>query len=111
MKRILNMTILLSATILVTNVGAAELEKCAASISPVFRAIPYYPSPPVRGELNGWVIVEFVVSQDGTTKSAVAVESSSKKFERPAVKATLETRFENQSCPCIHRLKFQFGVE
>ncbi len=77
MKSILRVVILTFTTMFVTSAAAAEEAKCPANLEPIVRVPPEYPTSPTLGDLNGWVVVEFVVSEDGSTKSAVVTESSS----------------------------------
>jgi len=57
---------------------------------------PVYPSAPLsRGE-EGWVLVEFDVTAAGTVRNVRVVDSSSRAFERSAIRAAAKFRFKPQ---------------
>lgn len=61
---------------------------------PIVRVAPQYPSRAQENGIEGYVIVEFTVTAEGTTADVIAVESSHKMFERNAVKAAQKFKFK-----------------
>lgn len=60
---------------------------------PIVKVQPAYPRSAILRELEGWVLVEFTVTESGSVVDAVAVESSDAVFERAAVEAALRFRY------------------
>ncbi len=61
---------------------------------PIFRAPPVFPRRALERGICGWVELTYTVTSAGTTKDAVVVNSSSKMFERNAVKAALKYKYK-----------------
>ena len=61
---------------------------------PIVKVAPVYPSRALTRGLEGYVIVEFTVTRQGTTKDAFVVESSSSLFERAALEAALKFKYK-----------------
>ncbi len=61
---------------------------------PIVRVAPQYPQRAAENGIEGYVIVEFTVTAEGTTDNVIAVESSHKMFERNAVKAAQKFKFK-----------------
>lgn len=61
---------------------------------PIFRAPPIFPRRALERGICGWVELTYTVTSAGTTKDAVVVNSSSKMFERNAVKAALKYKYK-----------------
>ncbi len=61
---------------------------------PVFRAPPVYPRRAAERGLCGWVELMYTVTAAGGTRDAVVTSSSSKMFERAAVKAALKYKYK-----------------
>ena len=61
---------------------------------PIVKVAPVYPSRALTRGLEGYVIVEFTVTRQGTTKDAFVVESSSSMFERAALDAALKFKYK-----------------
>ncbi len=59
----------------------------------MLRVEPTYPPDAAARGLEGYVVVEFTVLADGTTADIVVVESSSRAFERAAIKAAERFRY------------------
>ncbi len=76
--------------------GAASLETVKPDHAPVvaFAAAPQYPPEFVAKQVEGEVLVKFVVCPDGTTTDVLAVRSSDKRLEAFAVQAVLRWRFK-----------------
>ncbi len=61
---------------------------------PIFRAPPIFPRRALERGICGWVELTYTVTSAGTTKDAVVVNSSSKMFERNAIKAALKYKYK-----------------
>lgn len=61
---------------------------------PIFRAPPIFPRRALERGVCGWVELTYTVTSAGTTKDAVVVNSSSKMFERNAIKAALKYKYK-----------------
>ncbi|MDC0082435.1 energy transducer TonB, partial [Emcibacteraceae bacterium] len=61
---------------------------------PIVRVPPQYPSRAAENGIEGYVIVTFTVTAEGTTKNIVAIESSHKMFVREAVKAARKYKYK-----------------
>ena len=61
---------------------------------PIVKVAPVYPSRALSRGLEGYVIVEFTVTQTGATKDVVVVESTSSLFERAAVDAAYKFKYK-----------------
>jgi protein TonB len=63
---------------------------------PLVRVEPEYPPQARQRKLEGWVQVRFTVSTAGTVKDAAVVKSSHSMFERNAVKAVTQWKYQPQ---------------
>ncbi len=61
---------------------------------PIFRAPPIFPRRALERGTCGWVELTYTVTAAGTTKDALVTASSSKMFERNAVKAALKYKYK-----------------
>lgn len=61
---------------------------------PIVKVAPVYPSRALSRGLEGYVIVEFTVTQTGATKDVFVVESTSSLFERAAVEAAYKFKYK-----------------
>lgn len=61
---------------------------------PIVRVPPQYPARAAENGVEGYVIVVFTVTAEGTTKDVMATESSHKMFERAAVKAAQKYKYK-----------------
>ncbi len=61
---------------------------------PIVKVAPVYPNRALTRGLEGYVIVEFTVTPQGTTRDAVVIESTSSLFERAAVEAALKFKYK-----------------
>ena len=62
---------------------------------PVFKIEPIYPRVAARRKIEGWVRLEFTITESGTVTNAVAVESKSRRtFDRSAIQALRKWRFK-----------------
>jgi periplasmic protein TonB len=60
---------------------------------PIVRVSPVYPARAAQMGIEGYVIVEFVVTTAGTTRDVEVIESSNRMFERAAVDAAYRFRY------------------
>ncbi len=61
---------------------------------PIVKVAPVYPNRALTRGLEGYVIVEFTVTPQGTTRDAVVIESTSSLFERAAIEAALKFKYK-----------------
>ena len=61
---------------------------------PIVKVAPVYPSRALSRGLEGYVIVEFTVTQAGAVKDVFVVESTSSLFERAAVEAANKFKYK-----------------
>ena len=61
---------------------------------PIVKVAPVYPSRALSRGLEGYVIVEFTVTQTGAVKDVFVVESTSSLFERAAVEAAYKFKYK-----------------
>lgn len=74
--------------------GGAGFSATDGEYLPIVRVPPQYPARAAENGVEGYVIVVFTVTAEGTTKDVVAVESSHKMFERAAVKAAQKYKYK-----------------
>lgn len=61
---------------------------------PIVKVVPVYPQRALARRLEGYVVVEFVVTRTGTVRDVTVVESTADIFEPPAVEAALKFRYK-----------------
>jgi len=61
---------------------------------PIVKVAPVYPARALSRGLEGYVIVEFTVTRQGTVRDVSVVESSSSLFERAAMDAALKFKYK-----------------
>ena len=61
---------------------------------PIVKVAPVYPSRALSRGLEGYVIVEFTVTQTGAVKDVIVVESTSSLFERAATEAAYKFKYK-----------------
>ena len=61
---------------------------------PIVKVAPVYPSRALSRGLEGYVIVQFTVTQTGAVKDVFVVESTSSLFERAAVEAAYKFKYK-----------------
>lgn len=61
---------------------------------PVVKVAPVYPMRARQRRLEGYVIVEFVVTETGAVRDVIVVESSSPIFDEAAIEAALKFRYK-----------------
>ena len=105
--------IALCLLLLTVSVGtsAVETPQCPAEYHPVETLRPAYPTNPVFRELEGWVLLEFRVLQDGSVESPKVVASSAKWFEQSAIAAMSKAVFPPQKAVCVQTFRVVYAVE
>jgi len=76
------------------NVGGVGFGVSDGEYLPIVKVAPVYPSRALSRGLEGFVIVEFTVTRQGTTRDPIVVESTSSLFERAAVEAALKFKYK-----------------
>ena len=61
---------------------------------PIVKVAPVYPARALNRGLEGYVIVEFTVTETGSTRDAFVVESTSTLFDRAAIEAALKFKYK-----------------
>jgi protein TonB len=61
---------------------------------PIVRVAPVYPSRALSRGLEGFVDLSFTVTTAGTVKDPVVIQSTSKLFERAAIRAVLKFKYK-----------------
>ena len=61
---------------------------------PIVKVAPVYPHRAINMDLEGYVIVEFTVTQSGATRDVVIIESTHWVFERAAVQAASKFKYK-----------------
>jgi protein TonB len=60
---------------------------------PIVQVAPQYPRRAAERGLEGYVLLEFVVTRQGTVRDPVVIESSSATFDRAAMEAVMRFRY------------------
>ncbi|HMB74509.1 MAG TPA: TonB family protein [Gammaproteobacteria bacterium] len=76
------------------NVGGLGFGVSDGEYLPIVKVAPVYPTRAASRGLEGYVIVEFTVTQTGATKDIFVVESTSSLFERAAVDAAAKFKYK-----------------
>ncbi|MEO0975217.1 MAG: energy transducer TonB [Pseudomonadota bacterium] len=61
---------------------------------PIVKVAPIYPRRAAQRGLEGYVIVQYTVTPQGTTKDIVVIESTSSLFDRSAVEAAAKFKYK-----------------
>jgi protein TonB len=61
---------------------------------PIVKVSPVYPARALARRLEGYVLLEFVVTSTGNVKDVVVIESTAPLFERPAIDAAMKFRYK-----------------
>lgn len=76
------------------NVGGLGFGVSDGEYLPIVKVAPVYPARAAQRGLEGYVIVEFVVTRTGTTRDVTVVESTSSLFERAAIEAAQKFKYK-----------------
>ena len=74
--------------------GAGGFSAADGEYLPIVRVAPQYPARAQENGMEGWVLVEFTVTAEGSTADVIVIESSHNMFERNAVKAAERFKFK-----------------
>ncbi len=72
----------------------------------IINAQPDYPIAASQKGLEGYVVVQFDVTETGTIENAVVIESSSSVFNKPAIKAAYRSRYKPRSIDGVPQKSF-----
>jgi protein TonB len=61
---------------------------------PIVKVAPVYPTRALQRRLEGYVLVEFVVTATGAVRNVAVLESTSPIFEQPAIEAALKFKYK-----------------
>jgi periplasmic protein TonB len=75
-------------------IGGTGLVASDGEYLPVVKVAPVYPMRALQRRLEGWVVVEFVVTASGSVRDVVVVESSEPMFEQAAIDAAMKFRYK-----------------
>lgn len=91
-----SMAVSMSAPVMESNlsVGGVGFGVSDGEYLPIVKVAPVYPSRALSRGLEGYVIVEFTVTRQGTVRDVSVVESTSSLFERAAVEAALKFKYK-----------------
>jgi protein TonB len=76
------------------NVGGLGFGVSDGEYLPIVKVAPVYPSRAASRGLEGYVIVEYTVTRQGTTRDVVVVETSSSLFDRAAVDSAAKYKYK-----------------
>lgn len=73
----------------------AGLASADSDVAPLVRVPPVYPARAQERGIEGYVVVEFTIAEDGTVKNAIVLESQpSKIFDRAALRAIRKWKYK-----------------
>jgi protein TonB len=75
-------------------IGGTGLVASDGEYLPVVKVAPVYPMRALQRRLEGYVVVEFVVTASGNVRDVVVVESSEPVFEQAAIDAAMKFRYK-----------------
>lgn len=76
------------------NVGGLGFGVSDGEYLPIVKVAPVYPSRAASRGLEGYVIVEYTVTRQGTTTDIVVVETTSSLFDRAAVDSAAKYKYK-----------------
>lgn len=90
------LTVSTSSPVLQTEVRTAGLGFGVADgeYLPIVKVAPVYPARALARKLEGYVMVEFTVTETGAVRNVVVLESTEPMFERPAIDAALKFKYK-----------------
>lgn len=75
-------------------IGGLGLGAADGEYLPIVKVAPIYPRRALQRGLEGYVIVEFTVTRQGTVKDVIVIESTSSLFDRAAVDAASKFKYK-----------------
>jgi protein TonB len=76
------------------NINGVSMTVSDGEYLPIVKVAPIYPTRALQRRLEGYVIVEFVVTSTGSVRDVSVVESSSPLFEEAALEAALKFKYK-----------------
>ena len=76
------------------NIGGVGFGISDGEYLPIVKVAPVYPARALNRGLEGYVIVEFTVTRQGTVRDVGVVESTSTLFERAAMESALKFKYK-----------------
>lgn len=76
------------------SVGSVGIGISDGEYLPIVKVAPVYPSRALQRELEGYVIVEYTVTRNGSVRDPFVVESTSSLFERAALESALKYKYK-----------------
>lgn len=77
-----------------TELGGVGFDVSDGEYIPIVKVAPRYPMRAAQRRLEGYVVVEFVVTTTGAVRDVVVVESTSEIFESAAIEAALKFKYK-----------------
>jgi protein TonB len=77
-----------------TNLGGIGFGVSDGEYLPIYKVQPIYPPRAAARGLEGYVIVQYTVTTDGTTRDVQVVESTSSLFERAAIESAQKYKYK-----------------
>lgn len=77
-----------------TNLGGIGFGVSDGEYLPIYKVQPIYPPRAAARGLEGYVIVQYTVTTDGTTKDVQVVESTSSLFDRAAIESAQKYKYK-----------------
>ena len=75
-------------------IGSARFEGSDGEYLPIVKVAPVYPMRALQRRLEGYVVVEFIVTSSGAVRDVIVVESTAEVFENAAVEAALKFKYK-----------------
>jgi protein TonB len=76
------------------DIGGTGFDVTDGEYIPIVKVAPRYPMRAAQRRLEGYVIVEFVVTASGAVRDVTVIESTSELFEAAAVEAALKFKYK-----------------
>jgi len=77
-----------------SNIGGVGFAVSDGEYLPIVKVAPIYPQRAAARGLEGYVIVSYTVTSDGSTRDVEVIESTSTLFERAAVDSALKYKYK-----------------
>ncbi len=90
----------------------SDVSACDPDLEMLVRVAPNYPRTPLAPATEGYVVLEFLVTADGTVEDVAVVESTGGGFfYRSAIRAIKRWRYEPRGRPCRHSVRMEFLLD
>ena len=97
MSKVSNLGVKVDVASLIGDFGADGQSQGSSEIQPIIRIKPQYPTTALMRGQEGWVILEFTVTEKGTVKNPRVVKSHPPNiFDRDALRAVSKWRYNPQ---------------